>query len=89
MAIPNKEIKNLFIKKIREWFRDTSANDGKRLEEFCNAFLEKNTEKIEQLFGEYLWNTISIRDTAVAKEKKENLLMKFHLPSLLREDWTI
>lgn len=34
----NKEIKNLFIKKIREWFRDTSANDGKRLEEFCNAF---------------------------------------------------
>ena len=72
LAIPNKEIKNLFVKKIREWFRDTSANDGKRLEEFCNAFLEKNTEKIEQLFGEYLWNTISIRDTAVAKEKKEN-----------------
>ena len=72
LAIPNKEIKNLFIKKIREWFRDTSANDGKRLEEFCNAFLQKNTEKIEQLFGEYLWNTISIRDTAVAKEKKEN-----------------
>ena len=72
LAIPNKEIKNLFIKKIREWFRDMSANDGKRLEEFCNAFLEKNTEKIEQLFGEYLWNTISIRDTAVAKEKKEN-----------------
>ena len=65
-------ILNIFIKKIREWFRDTSANDGKRLEEFCNAFLEKNTEKIEQLFGEYLWNTISIRDTAVAKEKKEN-----------------
>jgi len=32
----------------------------------------ENTEKIEQLFGEYLWNTISIRDTAVAKEKKEN-----------------
>ena len=29
-------------------------------------------KKIEQLFGEYLWNTISIRDTAVAKEKKEN-----------------
>ena len=74
LAIPNKEIKNLFIKKIREWFRDTSANDGKRLEEFCNAFLEKNTEKIEQLFGEYLWNTISIRDTAVAKEKERKFL---------------
>ncbi len=72
LSIPNKEIRNLFIKKIREWFSDTTANDGKTLEEFCNAFVEKNTEKIEQLFGDYLWNTISIRDTAVAKEKKEN-----------------
>lgn len=34
--------------------------------------MEKDTEKIEQIFGDYLWNTISIRDTAVAKEKKEN-----------------
>ena len=72
LSIPNKEIRNLFIKKIREWFRDVSRNDGKTLEEFCNAFLEKNPEKIELLFGDYLWNTISIRDTAVAKEKKEN-----------------
>lgn len=72
LSIPNREIKNLFIKKIREWFSDTTANDGKTLEQFCNAFVEKDTEKIEQLFGDYLWNTISIRDTAVAKDKKEN-----------------
>ena len=72
LSIPNKEIKNLFIKKIREWFSDTTSSDGKTLEEFCNAFVEKNTDKIEQLFGDYLWNTISIRDTAVAKDKKEN-----------------
>ena len=72
LSIPNREIKNLFIKKIREWFSDTTANDGKTLEKFCNAFVEKDTEKIEQLFGDYLWNTISIRDTAVAKDKKEN-----------------
>ena len=49
-----------------------SRNDGKKLEAFCNAFLEKDPEKIEQIFGDYLWNTISIRDTAAAKEKKEN-----------------
>ena len=72
LSIPNREIKNLFIKKIREWFSDTTANDGKILEQFCNAFVEKDTEKIEELFGDYLWNTISIRDTAVAKDKKEN-----------------
>lgn len=72
LSIPNREIKNLFIKKIREWFSDTTSNDGKTLEQFCNAFVEKDTEKIEELFGDYLWNTISIRDTAVAKDKKEN-----------------
>lgn len=72
LSIPNREIRNLFIRKIREWFRDVSRNDGKTLEEFCNAFIAKDPEKIEQLFGDYLWNTISIRDTAVAKEKKEN-----------------
>lgn len=32
--------------------------------------VSKNQKK--QIFGDYLWNTISIRDTAVAKEKKEN-----------------
>ncbi len=72
LSIPNREIKNLFIKKIREWFSDTTTNDGKTLEQFCNAFVDKDTEKIEELFGDYLWNTISIRDTAVAKDKKEN-----------------
>lgn len=72
LVIPNKEVRNLFIRKIREWFRDVARNDGKILEELCSAFIDKNPEKIEQIFGDYLWNTISIRDTAVAKEKKEN-----------------
>ena len=71
LSIPNREIKNLFIKKIREWFSDTTANDGKTLEQFCNAFVEKDTEKIEGLFGDYLWNTISIRDTELPKIKKK------------------
>ena len=72
LVIPNREVRNLFVKKIREWFLDVSRNDGKTLEELCNAFVNKDTEKIEQIFGDYLWNTISIRDTAVAKEKKDN-----------------
>ena len=72
LVIPNKEVRNLSIRKIREWFRDVARNDGKILEELCSAFMDKNPEKIEQIFGDYLWNTISIKDTAVAKEKKEN-----------------
>ena len=88
LAIPNREVRNLFIKKIREWFGDTSRNDGKKLEEFCNAFYEKNPMKIEQLFGDYLWNTISIRDTAAAKEKKENFYHGILLGLLgYKENW--
>ena len=70
LAIPNLEIRRLFIKQIREWFRETSQSDGETLNEFCNAFPRQNPKKIEELFGDYLWNTISIRDTAPAK--KEN-----------------
>lgn len=72
LAIPNKEVRNLFIRKIREWFSDVTRNDGKTLEEFCNAFVDKDPRKIEQIFGDYLWNTISIRDTSTTKAKKEN-----------------
>ena len=72
VSIPNKEIHNLFVKKIREWFNEVSKKDGKTMEEFCTAFLEGNPGKIEILLGNYLWNTISIRDTSVVKEKKEN-----------------
>ena len=72
LVIPNREVRNLFVKKIKEWFSDVSKSDGKTLEELSSAFVKKDTEKIEQIFGDYLWNTISIRDTAVAKEKKEN-----------------
>ena len=56
LSIPNTEIRNLFTKKIKEWFSDVSKNDGKTLEIFCNAFKEKKPEKIEQIFGDYLWN---------------------------------
>ena len=72
LKIPNKEIGNLFVRQIREWFSDVAKNDGKRLEALCKAFENKEPEAIERIYGDYLWNTISIRDTAVAKEKKEN-----------------
>lgn len=44
LVIPNKEVRNLFVKKIREWFSDVSRNDGKTLEEFCSAFVDKGSD---------------------------------------------
>ena len=70
LTIPNNEIRELFISQIREWFRDVSRKDGETLNQFCEAFPDLNPEKIEEIFSDYLWNTISIRDTA--SSKKEN-----------------
>ena len=70
LTIPNNEIRELFILQIREWFRDVSRKDGETLNQFCEAFPDLNPEKIEEIFSDYLWNTISIRDTA--SSKKEN-----------------
>ena len=70
LVIPNLEIRKLFIRQIREWFRDVSRKDGETLDQFCEAFPEQNPKKIEEIFSDYLWNTISIRDTA--SSKKEN-----------------
>lgn len=72
LMIPNREIRELFILQIQEWFADTVAADTNKLDELCRAFPEENAEVIEKLFNDYLWNTISIRDTASAKEWKEN-----------------
>lgn len=89
LAIPNREIRELFITQIREWFRQTSRNDTGTLETFCQAFPQKNAAKIEELLNEYLWHTISIRDIS-GREKKENF---YHgiLLGLLRykENWLI
>lgn len=72
LTIPNMEIREIFVTQIREWFRDSVRNDRKTLEEFEAAIVHGEEEKVQEIFGSYLWHTISIRDTAVAKERKEN-----------------
>lgn len=90
LAIPNFEIRELFSSQIREWFKDVTVLNPSRLEQLCSAFSQKNPEVIEELLNEYLWNTISIRDTAVAKPKKENFYHGVLLGLLShKEDWLI
>ncbi|HJC74022.1 MAG TPA: PD-(D/E)XK nuclease domain-containing protein [Candidatus Mediterraneibacter faecavium] len=72
LAIPNKEIRNIFTEQILQWFQDTARKDGDALHTFCNAFKNGDNKTAEKKFNEYLRRTISIRDTAVRRDKKEN-----------------
>lgn len=63
LCIPNKEIQELFIRQIQEWFQISSRADQGTLNAFCQAFSDGNVEKIQELFGNYLWNMISVRDS--------------------------
>jgi hypothetical protein len=88
LAIPNKEIRSLFITQIQEWFNKTATNDTTTIEKFCKAFIDGESEVIQQMMKKYIWNTISIRDTAVRNDMKE----KFYHGMLLglleyRQDW--
>lgn len=90
VVIPNREIRNIFIEQITEWFREETTRDSLKLSAFCRAFQEKNPAAIEEQFGAYLLKTISIRDTNIQKEKKENFYHGILLGLLSHmEDWGI
>ena len=72
LIIPNKEIRWIFREQIQEWFETEIRKDKQKLEDFCRAFEENDTEAIEKGFTFYLRKMISIRDTNVKKQMKEN-----------------
>ncbi len=72
LVIPNREIRWIFVEQIREWFRTEAAKDSRKLESFCRAFQENNIAAIEEGLNAYLKKTISIRDTNVKRDMKEN-----------------
>ncbi len=72
LVIPNREIRWIYVQQIRKWFKDESRKDTRKLENLRRAFEENDTAAIEKEFAFYLRKTISIRDTSIKKEMKEN-----------------
>ena len=90
LAIPNLEIRQIFVEQIQEWFQAEARKDTSRLDAFCNAFLQADAGAVENQFNDYLRKTISIRDTAVQAAKKENFYHGILLGLLgHREDWIV
>ena len=72
LRIPNGEIAKLFTVLVQDWFRETTLADSTRINRFCQAFTSGDTAMIEDMLHDYLWDSISIRDSAVRKGMKEN-----------------
>ena len=62
----------IFTEQILDWFQKEAREDAPALDAFCEAFRQGDPSSIERQFTSYLKKTISIRDTAVRKERKEN-----------------
>ena len=72
LVIPNKEIREVFVLKIQEWFKTVVDSNQASTEKINQGFLVGNSEAIQQELTMFLTETISILDTKARDEQKEN-----------------
>ena len=71
LLIPNKEVREVYIIQIQEWFENTVLNDTKPVKKLLKAFEDGDAKQIEKDLTKILGTTISILDTKSRKEEKE------------------
>nr|WP_294528590.1 AAA family ATPase [uncultured Blautia sp.] len=71
LIIPNKEVRDVYIFQIREWFKNTVLHDTEPVRELLQAFENGDAGIIEKQLTRILGNTISIFDTKARSEEKE------------------
>ena len=49
-----------------------TRSDISRINRFCAAFQKGDVDTIQDMLHDYLWDSISVRDTAVRRNMKEN-----------------
>ena len=90
LVIPNREVREVFILQIQEWFKKTFVRDDKPMRAFCQASQTGDAEAIQKHLNLILSKMISVMDTKARDEQKENF---YHglLLGLLRSDpsWLI
>lgn len=90
LVIPNKEVRQVFVSQIQEWFRQTVTYDDGSVQDLCEAFMAGDADKIQNNLNMILIKTISVLDTKARDDQKENF---YHglLLGLLRSkpDWRI
>lgn len=90
LMIPNKEVREVFILQVQEWFKGSIQKDRQSIQAFCQAFLSGDAEEIGKQLTMILSKMISVLDTKARNDQKENF---YHglLLGLLRSEpaWLI
>ena len=90
LSLPNREVRELFADLVKDWFRETTRSDTSRINRFCQAFPAGDTATIQAMLQDYLWDSISVRDTAVRSNRKENFYHGMLLGLLQsQESWSV
>ena len=90
LTLPNREVRELFIELVKDWFEETTQADSGRINRFCAAFSAEDTDTIQDMLNDYLWDSISVRDTAVRINMKENFYHGMLLGLLQNQDsWLV
>ena len=72
LMIPNKEVREVFIDQIQQWFDQTVVNDEDRMSSFYQFFAQGKAKDVQDQLTSILAETISILDTKARNEEKEN-----------------
>ena len=72
LMIPNKEVREVFIDQIQQWFDQTVVNDEDRMSCFYQSFAQGKAKDVQDQLTSILAETISILDTKARNEEKEN-----------------
>ena len=91
LVIPNKEVREVFVLQIQEWFKAVVANDNDTMKLLSKAILDKDEAILARQLNIVMGRMISILDTKAPDDMKENF---YHglLLGLLRgsnPDWLI
>ena len=91
LIIPNKEVREVFILQIQEWFKGVASKDNDDMKVLSQAILDSDDTVIQKQLNIIMSRMISILDTKAPDDMKENF---YHglLLGLLRgsnPDWLI
>ena len=91
LVIPNKEVREVFILQIQEWFKAVVVKDDDTMKLLSRAILDKDEKQITRQLNIVMSRMISILDTKAPDDMKENFYHGLIL-GLLRgsnPDWLI